>query len=200
MISRAVVLLLLGSSVSFGQGRDLPMVKLPNEGPGRVYLGSLDDALQASAQAATSLGLDVTRAPDGTVFIASPTSWTTPVDGISFTRTFVVRVRTISAKETEVTVEEESRGRDKDPYADKRVGIFHERIAALVGELRPKKALIPKHALENQGEATLVKQTDLLVMRPAEDTDSLRAWNLGFARNWFQIPNSYDHCCPGHEF
>ena len=179
----ALALLLLSSAVCLAQGKDLPMVKAPNEGGGRVYLSSLEDALQASVQAAASLGLDVTRAPDGTVFIASPTSWTTPVDGISFTRTFVVRVRTINTKETEVTVEEESRGRDKDPYADKRVGIFHDRIATTVGELRPKKVLIPKHPLEVQGEATLVKQSDLLAMRPAEDTETLRSWNLGFARS-----------------
>ncbi len=179
----AVALLLLSSTVSWGQGKDVPMVKLPNEGPSRVYLGSMEDALEASVQAAASLGLEVTRAPDGTVFIASPSSWTRPVDGIAFTRTFVVRARTLSGKETEVTVEEESRGRDKDPYADKRVGIFHERIAASVGELRPKKPLIPKHTLEMQGEATLVKQSDLLVMRTAEDTETLRAWNLGFARS-----------------
>ena len=184
MIARAfaVAVLLLCSAVSFGQGKDLPMVKAPNEGTGRVYVASLEDALAGAAQAAASLGLDVTRAPDGTVFIASPTSWTTPIDGITFTRTFVVRVRTISPKETEVTVDEESRGRDKDPYADKRVGIFHDRIADAVGELRPKKALIPKHPQEMQGEPTLVKQADLLLMKPAEDSETVRAWNLGFAR------------------
>ncbi|MBS1153301.1 MAG: hypothetical protein H6Q89_4999 [Myxococcaceae bacterium] len=184
MIARhtAVALLLL-SSAAAAQGKDLPMVKQPNEGSGRVYLCSMEDALAASAQSAAALGLDVTRAPDGTVLIASPTSWTQPIDGISFTRTFVVRVRTLSGKETEITVEEESRGRDKDPWADKRVGIFHERIASVVGELRPKKVVIPKHAQEMQGEATLVKQTDLLLMRPTEDTDALRAWNLGFARS-----------------
>lgn len=179
----ALLLFLLGSSAAVAQGKDLPMVKLPNEGTGRVYVGSLEEGLEAAVQAAASLGLDVTRAPDGTVFIASPTSWTTPVDGISFTRTFVVKVRNIGPKETEVTVEEESRGRDKDPYADKRVNIFHERIAAAVGELRPKKALLPRHPQEVQGEPTLIKQADLLLLRPAEDTDTLRAWNLGYARS-----------------
>ena len=87
--------LLLSSTASFGQGTQLPMVKTPNEGPARTYLCSLEEGLEASVQAAaSSLGLEVTRAPDGTVFIASPTSWSVPVDGISFTRTFVVRVRT----------------------------------------------------------------------------------------------------------
>ena len=179
----AVVLLVLTCAVALAQGKELPMVRIPNEGGARTYLGTSDDVMEASVQTAQSLGLDVTRAPDGTVFIASPTSWTIPVDGISFTRTFVVRVRTLTAKETEVTVDEESRGRDKDPYADKRVNVFHERIAAAIGELRPKKVLIPKHPLEIQGDATLVKQTDLLLMRPAEDTDALRTWNLGFARS-----------------
>jgi mannose-6-phosphate isomerase-like protein (cupin superfamily) len=164
------------------QGRESPVVRTPNEGNSRVYLGTPDEALEASVQAAAGLGLEVTRAPDGTVFIASPTSWTQAVENITFTRTFVVRVRTLNPKETEVSVDEESRGRDKDPYADKRVSLFHERIAAAVGELRPKKVLIPKHPQEIQAEPTLVKQADLLSMRPAEDSEALRAWNLGYAR------------------
>ena len=178
----AVVAVLLGAA-ALAQGRDLPMVKAPNEGNTRVYLSSIEDALEASVQAAGVIGLDVTRAPDGTVFIASPSSWTRPIDGLTFTRTFVVRVRMLSPKEAEVTVEEESRGRDKDPHADKRVGLFHDRIAQAVGELRPKKALIPKHPSEVQAEPTLLKQADLLAMRPSDDTESGRAWNLGYSRS-----------------
>ncbi len=183
MITRKLALLsALLPALAFAQGKQLPMVKAPNEGNTRVYLSSVEDALEAAVQAAAGIGLDVTRAPDGTVFIASPSSWTRPIDTISFTRTFVIKVRTLTPKETEVTVEEESRGRDKDPYADRRVGLFHDRIAQMVGELRPKKALIPKHPLEVQAEPTLVKQSDLLSMRTAEDSDCLRAWNLGYSR------------------
>ena len=179
---RLSVLAALLPVLALADGKQLPMVKAPNEGNARVYFSSVEDALEAAVQAAAGIGLDVTRAPDGTVFIASPSSWTRPIDNIAFTRTFVIRVRTLSPKETEVSVEEESRGRDKDPYADRRVGLFHDRIAQMVGELRPKKALIPKHPLEVQAEPTLVKQADLLTMRTAEDNESLKAWNLGYTR------------------
>jgi quercetin dioxygenase-like cupin family protein len=183
MSIRVTALLALVASLAFAQGKELPMVKAPNEGNTRVYLSSVEDALEAAAQAAGQLGLDVTRAPDGTVFIASPSAWTRPIENITFTRTFVVRVRMLSPKESEVTVEEESRGRDKDPYADRRVGFFHDRIAQTVGELRPKKALIPKHPQEVQAEPTLIKQTDLLSQRPSDDNDRGRSWNLGYARS-----------------
>ena len=105
MLRLPAAALALAALTAFGQGNQLPVVRGPNEGNARVYLGAPEDILSASVLAAQGLALEVTRAPDGTVFIASPTSWTRPVDGIAFTRTFVVRVRTLSPKETELSVE-----------------------------------------------------------------------------------------------
>ena len=95
---------------------------------------------------------------------------------MSYPRTLVVHVRALSARETERLVEEE--GKDRSPGAESRIAGYHERVATALGDIRPKKAITPKHPLEAQGEPVLIKQVDLVGMRPSEDSEDLRAWPL----------------------
>ncbi|MBX7102152.1 MAG: hypothetical protein K1X89_30835 [Myxococcaceae bacterium] len=174
-MKRALLALVLLAVPAFAQGKQVPGVRTPNEGASRVYLGSPEDVLEAGVEAAEQLSLAVTRAPDGSIFIASPTPWLKP-GPVSYPRTLVVHVRALSARETELLVEEE--GKDKSPGAEARISGYHERVATALGDIRPKKAIIPKHPLEAQGEPVLIKQVDLVGMRPSEDSEDLRAWPL----------------------
>lgn len=165
---------------AWAQGKQVPNVKAPNEGGSRVYTAPYDEVFAAATKAATDLKLELTLAPDGSVFIASPTAWTRPASGLTFQRTLVVRVRTLAARETEIVIEEE--GRSKEAGAAERIAALHERIVEALGEVRSKKPLVPKHPSELQAEALVIKQADLPTLRPAADEDNLRAWNLGASR------------------
>jgi mannose-6-phosphate isomerase-like protein (cupin superfamily) len=153
-------------------------VKQPNEGPVRIYLATPDEAFTSAGKSAEEFGLDVAKAPDGTVFIASPGPWTRPYKGVNFTHTFIVRVRALNPKETEVAIEEEA----KDASTEERVSAFHERLAALLSESRAKKPITPRHPQEASVEPTIIKPIDLAAMRPYEDKEELRVWNLGLDR------------------
>lgn len=153
-----------------------PSVKAPNEGPVRIYLASQDEVYSSAARAAEDFGLDVAKAPDGALFIASPGPWTRPYKGVTFTHTFIVRVRSLNPKETEIAIEDEG----KDSVAVDRINAFHERLGGLLAESRSKKPLSPKHPQEVSAEATIIKPIDLANMRPYEDREELRVWNLGY--------------------
>ncbi len=155
-----------------------PTVKQPNEGSVRIYLATPDEAFTSAGKSAEGFGLDVAKAPDGTVFIASPGPWTLPYKGVNFTHTFIVRVRALNPKETEVAIEEEA----KDATTDERISAFHERLAALLSESRAKKPVTPRHPQEASVEPTIIKPIDLAAMRPYEDREELRVWNLGLDR------------------
>jgi mannose-6-phosphate isomerase-like protein (cupin superfamily) len=166
---------------AFAQGKTPPgppSVKQPNEGPVRIYLATPDETFSSAGKAAEEFGLDVAKAPDGTLFIASPGPWTRPYKNVSFTHTFIVRVRALNPKETEVAIEEEA----KDGSTGERVNAFHERVAALLSESRAKKPITPRHPQEASIEPTVIKPIDLAAMRPYEDKEELRVWNLGFDR------------------
>src|SRR6185436_15293784 len=87
-------------------------------------------------------------------------------------------VRFLNPNETEVAIEEEA----KDGSTLERVGAFHERLAAILSEARAKKPITPRHPKEASIEPTVIKPIDLAAMRPYEDTEELRVWNLGFDR------------------
>lgn len=166
---------------AFAQGKTPPgppTVKQPNEGAVRIYFATPDETFLSAGKSAEDFGLDVAKAPDGTVFIASPGPWTRPYKGVSFTHTFIVRVRALNPKETEVAIEEEG----KDGSTAERVNAFHERVAALLSEARAKKPITPRHPQEASIEPTVIKPIDLAAMRPYEDKEELRVWNLGFDR------------------
>ncbi len=183
MFKRLVVsALLLSAPVVFAQGKQVPNVRTPNEGGSRVYIGTVEDVLAAAEQACDLLNLGVVKAPDNSLFIATPNAFTRPVGGVSFTRTLIVRVRALTGKDVEVYVEEERSG-PKDGSTDARINLFHEKIQGALGDIRPKKAIIPKHKDELHGEANLVRQTDLPSLKPAEDKDDLRTWNLAWDRS-----------------
>lgn len=173
---------LVASSTVFAQGKVLSTVRSPNEGASRVYLGTPDELYEAAMVTCRFIGLEFTRSPDGSVFIATPTPWTKPSGRVTFTRTLIGRVRQLNPKETELVVEEENRG-GPEPTGDSRVSYFHDRIGERLGEFRPKKAVIPRHAQEAAGEALIIRESDLVQMRVAEETDTLREWNLAFARS-----------------
>jgi mannose-6-phosphate isomerase-like protein (cupin superfamily) len=155
-----------------------PSVKQPNEGPVRIYFSTPDEAFSSACKAAEDFGLELAKAPDGTIFIASPGPWTRPYKGTQFTHTFIVRVRTLNPKETEVAIEEEG----KDATSADRVGAFHERLASLLAESRAKRPATPRHPQEAGTEPTVIKPIDLVAVRPYEDRDELRVWNLGLDR------------------
>jgi mannose-6-phosphate isomerase-like protein (cupin superfamily) len=155
-----------------------PSVKQPNEGPVRIYHATPDESFTSAGKAAEEFGLEVAKAPDGTLFIASPGPWTRPYKNVNFTHTFIVRVRALNPKETEVAIEEEA----KDGQTLERVSAFHDRLAALLSESRAKKPATPRHAQEAVVEPTVIKPIDLAAMRPFEDKEELRVWNLGFDR------------------
>jgi mannose-6-phosphate isomerase-like protein (cupin superfamily) len=166
---------------AFAQGKTPPgppTVKQPNEGPVRIYLATPDEAFGSAGKAAEEFGLEVAKAPDGAIFIASPGPWTRPYKNVSFTHTFIVRVRALNPKETEVAIEEEA----KDGSTLERVSAFHERLATLLSESRAKKPITPRHPQEASVEPTVIKPIDLAAMRPYEDKEELRVWNLGFDR------------------
>lgn len=157
-----------------------PTVKAPNEGPARVYLGSLDEVSGSSLQTAADFGLDVAKAPDGSLFIASPGPWTRPLGNVTFSKTLIVRLRALNANEVEVSVEEEGRGKDG---VTERVTAFHDRLANALAENRAKKPLAPKHPLEAVAEPVVVKPSDVSSTPPLEDSTSLRRWEVGQTTN-----------------
>lgn len=182
MLIRSVVIFAVTyAAAALAQGKTPPgppTVKQPNEGPVRLYLATPDETFTCAGKSAEDFGLDVARAPDGTLFIASPGPWTRPYKGVSFTHTFIVRVRPLNPKETEVAIEEEG----KDGSSIERINAFHERLAALLSEARAKKPITPRHPQEASVEPTIIKPIDLAAMRPYEDKEELRVWNLGFDR------------------
>jgi mannose-6-phosphate isomerase-like protein (cupin superfamily) len=175
--------LLVGSlciaTLALAQGKTPPgppSVKQPNEGFVRIYLCTTDEAFASAARSAEDFGLDVARAPDGSVFIASPGPWTRPYKNVTFTHTFIVRVRGLNPKEAEVAIEEEN----KDAASADRIGAFHEHLAAVLSEARAKKPIIPRAPTEAAVEPTVIKPIDYAAMKPSEDREDLRVWNLGF--------------------
>lgn len=176
MLRALLLVASFGSTLVFAQGPQTALVRAPNEGGTRVYVGSPEDVLEAGAQASEALGLAVTRAPDGSVFIASPTPWMKR-GLITFPKTLVVKVRVLSPKETELVVDEEGRGQPL-AGADGRIAAFHEQVLKALGDVRPKKAIVPKHPQESLGEPVLIKQVDLVGIKPSEDTEQVRAWSL----------------------
>jgi mannose-6-phosphate isomerase-like protein (cupin superfamily) len=181
MIRLILVAVLWLSSTAWAQARtnaSPPTVKQPNEGAVRIYLATTDEAFACASRAGEDFGLDLAKAPDGTLFIASPGPWTRPYKGVTFVKTFIVRVRALNAKETEVAVEEEG----KDAATLERVGAFHERLATLLSDSRAKKPVTPRHPQEAGIEPTVIKPIDFAAMRPIEDREELRVWNLGFDR------------------
>jgi len=180
---RTSVLAAVGFALAaLAQGRtppSPPTVKQPNEGFVRIYLCSTDEAFASATHAAEDFGLDVARAPDNKLFIASPGPWTRPYSKtIAFTHTFIVRVRALNPTETEVAIEEEGR----DERSGERVGAFHDHLAGVLSEARAKKPVIPRAPLESAVEPTVIKPIDYAAMRPTEDRDDLRVWNLGYER------------------
>lgn len=155
-----------------------PSVKQPNEGSVRIYLVTPDEAFTSAGKTAEDFGLEVAKAPDGQLFIASPGPWTRPYKSIAFTHTFIVRVRALTPRETEVGIEEEGR----DVTSPERINAFHERLGALLSEARAKKPVTPRHPQEASTEPTVIKPIDLAALRPFEDREELRVWNLGFDR------------------
>ena len=181
MIRTLVIFAVTFAAAALAQGKTPPgppSVKQPNEGPVRIYLATLEETFTSAGKSAEDFGLDVAKAPDGTIFIASPGPWTRPYHGVTFTHTFIVRVRTLNPKETELAIEEES----KDGSSAERINAFHEHIASLLSESRAKKPVTPRHPLEASVEPTVIKPIDLAAMRPYEDKEELRVWNLGFDR------------------
>jgi mannose-6-phosphate isomerase-like protein (cupin superfamily) len=181
MIRTLVLMTLTYATVTFAQSRtppSPPTVKQPNEGAVRIYLCSPDEAFQSAAKAAEDFGLDVARAPNNALFIASPGPWTRPYNKVTFTRTFIVRVRALNPGETEVAIEEEG----KDATSAERVTAFHEHLAGVLSEARAKKPVIPRAPQESAVEPTVIKPIDYAAMRPIEDKEDLRVWNLGFDR------------------
>ncbi len=176
-----VVGVLMWASAALAQGKtppSPPSVKQPNEGLVRIYLAPLDEVFSSAAHSAEEFGLDVSRAPDGTLFIASPGPWTRPYKTFTFPHTFIVRVRALNPTETEVAIEEEV----KDVLTADRVNAFHEHIAAMLSEARAKKPVAPRNPLEAVVEPTVIKPIDYAAMRPSEDREELRVFNLGFDR------------------
>lgn len=178
---KLLLIALTFAAAAFAQGKTPPgppTVKQPNEGPVRIYFATPDETFLSAGKSAEDFGLDVAKAPDGTLFIASPGPWTRPYKGVSFSRTFIVRVRALNPKETEVAIEEEG----KDGTTADRVSAFHERLATILSEARAKRPVTPRHPQESSIEPTVIKPIDLAAMRPYEDKEELRVWNLGFDR------------------
>src|SRR5882762_7185507 len=99
MIRSLVLFAVTYACAALAQGKtppNPPTVKQPNEGPVRLYLSTPDEAFLSAGKAAEDFGLDVAKAPDGTLFIASPGPWTRPHRGVTFTHTFIVRVRLLN--------------------------------------------------------------------------------------------------------
>lgn len=181
MIRSLVVASVTFAVAALAQGKTTaspPTVKQPNEGPVRIYLATPEETYTSAVRTAEEFGLDVAKAPDGTIFIASPGPWTRPYKNVSFTRTFIVRARLLNPKESELSIEEEN----KDGSTLERINAFHERVAQLLSESRAKKPITPRHPQEAAVEPTIIKPIDLAAMRPYEDKEELRVWNLGFDR------------------
>lgn len=167
---------LFAATLATAQGKQTSGVRAPNEGPARVYEGTSDEVLEAAVDAAERAGLDVTRLGEGFMFLASPDPWARPKKGVTFTKTLIVRLRSLGAKETEVEVSEE--GRQVDAATAARLDTFHEQVAVSLRDRRVKTPLVPKHPLENQGDAVVVRHTDLGSTVPSTEAATLRTWNL----------------------
>ncbi len=157
------------------------VVKAPNEGPTRTYNASPDEVFEAATVAVERLGLFVTRAPDASVFIASPSVWKKPVVATLFPNTMLVRVRPVRASEVEIRVDEEVRAGETQSM--ERINAVHEAVATAIGEFRSKKPVIPRQPGEAQADGVFVKQSDLATMKMSEDRDGLRAWALAKDRS-----------------
>jgi quercetin dioxygenase-like cupin family protein len=174
----SVLLLLLAVPlVASAAPKSLPgIVKGENKGPTRTYLFPLDEVYDVAVRAAEELPLNVERASDKSLF----TGKVGPGRQLGFLsggRQYAFKLRILSPRETELTIEEK-----KVVFGELGGGVIdrlHDRIGAMLELKRNQAPPPPRHALEGEGEATIIKRAALSGQPATGNLENSRVLALG---------------------